>query len=769
MTTRRRNVAGAGLLVLAIAGALRYGPLPDDLLEQATVRSTLVFDRHGELLYEARSGDGLRGDPVDAATLPPHVIAATLAAEDHRFRRHPGIDPVAVGRAAWANVRGGREGGSTITQQVARLLLDRQAGRQRGRGLGEKLKEARLAWRLEGHLSKDEILSLYLTLAPYGNQITGIRRASLSYFDIEPTQLTPAQAAYLAALPQQPSRFNPRAGTDRARERAHWILRRMADLGHLDGAALEAALGERMTLTSPRASFLAPHFVQMVLASDARDASRIVTTIDARLQRDVEGIVAAHREQLDAIGARHAAVVVLDNQGGEWLAWEGSGAYGSEDGGAINGPTVPRQPGSALKPFTYALAFDAGRDPSSVLPDVPTDFPTAEPGVAYRPQNYDGQYRGPLRARAALAGSGNVPAVALAADIGIPRLQRLLASAGVSTFTRSAAHYGLGLTLGNAETRLDELTAAYAGLARGGTRRSTTAVLELDGVRQPAPSNGDRFASYRSAWWVTDILADNDARAYIFGRGGVLEFPFPAAVKTGTSQAYHDNWVIGYTRDVTVGVWVGNFDRTPLIGSSGVAGAGPIFHAVMLAAVEHAGRDLYDRADILPRPEDVVERDICLVSGMAAGAACERRGREWVRPGTAERCTWHSKHDSRVVTTWPEPYRRWAAEAGEEVAPLPSRPPTATRARLDTGGGFRIVSPQRDAVFLIDPTLRREFQTLGLAVEGARGTVTWTIDDEPAGVTRATGRLDWPLAPGRHTATARDASGRTATTTFVVR
>lgn len=764
MTRRRRVIVAAGVTLLAIAGATRYWPLPAHLLERATVPSTLVFDRRGELLYEARTDDGLRGDPVDAASLPGHVVAATLAAEDHRFRRHPGLDPIAIARATWANVRGGREGGSTITQQVARLLLDREARRQRGRGAGEKLREALLAWRLEGRLSKDEILSLYLTLAPYGNQITGIRRASLAYFGIEPAQLTPAQAAYLAALPQQPSRFNPRAGTDTARPRAHWILRRMARLGHLDSETVGAALAERMTLAPQRAPFLAPHFVQMVLAGQTGHPSRIVTTIDGRLQGDVEGIVRAHRAQLDAIGARHAAVVALDNHRGEWLAWEGSGNYESEDGGAINGPTVPRQPGSALKPFTYALAFDAGRDPSSVLPDVPTDFPTAEAGVAYRPENYDGQYRGPLRARAALAGSGNVPAVALAADVGIPRLQRLLTSAGLTTFTRSASHYGLGLTLGNAETRLDELTAAYAGLARGGIRRSTTAVLEVDTRQGPQPAAGDRFASYRSAWWVTDILADAEARAYIFGRGGVLEFPFPVAVKTGTSQAYHDNWVIGFTRDVTVGVWVGNFDRTPLIGSSGVAGAGPIFHAVMLAAVEHAGRDLYDRTEILAKPDDVIERDICLLSGMEAGAACERRGREWVRPGASERCTWHRRQDSRVVTAWPETYRRWAVNAGEDVSVMP-----AQHSRAGATTGFRIVSPRAEAVYLIDPTLRREFQTLGLAVEGAKGRVTWTIDGVAAGASPATGQVDWPLTPGTHAASARDASGRVATVRFVVR
>ena len=761
MTRHRRIVLAAAALLLLAAAAARYWPLPGALIDRASAPSTLVFDRRGELLYEARNDDGLRGDPVGAGALPPHVVAATLAAEDHRFRRHPGLDPLAIARAVWANARGRSEGGSTITQQVARLLLDREAQAMRGRGLGAKAREALLAWRLEGRLTKDEILSLYLTLAPYGNQITGIRRASLAYFGIEPAQLTPAQAAYLAALPQQPSRFNPRAGAGRASDRAHWILRRMARLGQLDAAALEAALAERMTLAPVRAPFLAPHFVQMVLGARTAPAARIVTTLDARLQRDVEGIVAAHRPQLEEIGARHAAVVVLDNRSGEWLAWEGSGQYLAGDGGAINGPVSPRQPGSALKPFTYALAFDAGYDPASVLPDVPTDFPTADAGVSYRPQNYDGRYRGPMRARAALAGSGNVPAVALASELGVPRLQRLLSSAGFTTFDRSSSHYGLGLTLGNAEARLDELTAAYAGLARGGLRRATRGVREIDGVRVDPQRDGERFVSYRAAWWVTDILSDAEARAYIFGRGGVLEFPFAVAVKTGTSQAYRDNWVVGYTRDVTVGVWVGNFDRAPLIGSSGVAGAGPIFHAVMLAAAERAGRDINDPIAILDPPTDVERREICLVSGMPAGAACARRGQEWTAPGRRERCTWHQQG----ATAWPDRYRRWAAAEGFDVTHV-ARVERASSARR---AGFRIITPQADAVYLIDPTLRPEFQTLALATESARGQVSWTIDGAPAGSTSAAATLDWPLAPGRHVVTARDESGQSARVTFVVK
>ena len=759
MTRRRRiALAAAGVAAAALVTA-RYLPLPSGLIDRAAAPGTIVLARNGERLYAARNAGGFRGDPVDARALPAHVRDATLAAEDHRFRWHPGLDPLAVARSAWTNLRRGRtEGGSTLSQQVARLLLDRQAGRQRARGWGAKAREAALAWRLEGRLTKDEILSLYLTLAPYGNQIAGIRRASLEYFGIEPAQLTPAQAAYLAALPQQPSRFNPLVDVTRAQDRARRILRRMAKGGAIDSRALEASLAERITLAPPQTAFLAPHFVQMVLQARGAQASRIVTTINAALQRDIEGIVAAQRPRLAEIGARHAAVVVLDNRSGEWLAWEGSGDFHAADGGAINGPVRPRQPGSSLKPFTYALAFDNGYDPASLLPDIPTEFPTAEPGVTYRPANYDGRYRGPMLARAALAGSENVPAVALAADLGIPRLQRLLSRAGFSTFDRAASHYGLGLTLGNAEVRLDELVAAYAGLARGGVRQATTGIREIDGRAFTLDREATRFVSHRAAWWITDILSDPAARAYSFGRGGVLEFPFPVAVKTGTSQAYRDNWVVGYTRDVTVGVWVGNFDRTPLTGSSGVAGAGPIFQAAMLAAVEHAGRDLHDTTPILAEPDDIARQEICLTSGMLAGAACARRGHEWTAGGTRARCSWHARVDGDVVTSWPPEYQRWAASEGHDVARASRR-----------SGDLRIQAPADGATYWIDPTLRREFQSLALKADGATGVVTWSIDGRALGTTDALAALDWPLAPGTHTATARDERGRTATVRFLVK
>src|SRR5580704_13710031 len=429
---RRLKVAVSGLVLggAALGAWIRCGPLPPHLLDLDPRPSIVVFDRHGEPLYELRSGLGTRGGRLETGDVPPALAAATLAAEDTRFRWHIGIDPVAVVRAAWRDVGAGRivEGGSTITQQVAKLLLARQNGGRPAHGWLPKAREAAVALRLEHRLTKDQILALYLSVAPYGNQIEGASRAAEAYFGHGLSTITPAEAAFLAALPQEPSRYNPWRDPTRAHQRADRIVQTMANRGWLTTSDAMVARRERVSLARESAAAVAPHFVSHVLAEVAADRPRRVdTTLDAGLEREVTGIIAARRRALDDHHAENVAVAVLDNRTGEWLAWEGSGNYfDAAHGGTIDGVVTPRQPGSALKPFTYAAAFERGYDPASVLADVPSQFPTGEPGVLYSPRNYDGQYRGPLLARATLAGSENVPAIVLASEIGVPTIARFV-------------------------------------------------------------------------------------------------------------------------------------------------------------------------------------------------------------------------------------------------------------------------------------------------------------------------------------------------------
>lgn len=767
-------------LAICTAAWIRLGPLPDGLLDEPARPSTVVVDRHGVGLHEALSSSQTRVVPLTAAALPRPLVAATVAAEDRRFWQHPGVDAIAIARALRTNLVEGQivEGGSTMTQQVAKLLLNRRDP-SRVRGIVAKVHEAIVALRLEHRFSKAELLAMYLNVAPYGNQFVGVERASRGYFGVPAAMTTPAQAAFLAGLPQRPSEFNPYRHRESALRRQRSVIRRMEASGALTSDQAREALDERIAFGPREPSLTAPHFVAMVLeASGTPRPARIETTLDAGLQADVAGIIESQRPALRSHGAHNVAVVVLDNARGEWLAWEGSGDYfDSANGGTINGPMMPRQPGSALKPFTYALAFERGATPATVLADVPSSFPTAEPGIVYSPRNYDGRFRGPLLARHALAGSENVPAVALASELGVPSLLRFFGRAGLTTFDKTAAYYGLGVTLGNAEVRLSELVAAYAAFARGGEW------IEPSAVRRAAaePRRTLQVMSPRTAFWITDVLSDPEAREFVFGRGGSLELPFTVAVKTGTSQAYHDNWTIGYSRHVTVGVWVGNFDRTPLRNSSGVTGAGPIFNAVMLAAERHlTGTTTGSQDAIVPIPSGVVRRDICALSGQTANAWCPIRRREWVA-GDAPTipCAWHHLDDDGLHTFWPPQYQQWVRDNGldrsHEVhvttthVGTPSSRPTRVR-ETTSATPLTIVSPPADATYLVDPTLRREYQTLPLrAVATMSGPIEWSVSGTIVGSANATGGVDWPLAPGRHRIVARDVEGHTAAVVITVR
>jgi penicillin-binding protein 1C len=783
---------GRGLLATTIALVvwLRAGPLPPGLLDANDNPSTTVLDRNGEVLYESRSADGTRGVWLDGGAFPPNLVSATIAAEDRRFYRHIGVDPVAILRAAWRNLREGAivEGGSTISQQAAKLLLARaqgDSGAGRARGWSAKIREAVIAVRLEHRFTKPQILALYLNLAPYGNQIQGAERASRAYFGTTASMLTPAQAAFIAGLPQRPSRFNPFRNTAAALSRQRRVIDDMAALGLLSPGLAAEARAERLAFQHAGPAWAAAHFVEMVLAGykDARP-DRIHTTLDAALQRDVQGIIRSQRPTLDRHRARNVAVVVLKNETGEWLAWEGSGDYfDAAHGGAINGPLALRQPGSALKPFTYALAFEEGWSPASVLADVPSHFPTAEPGVVYSPRNYDGRFRGPLLVRRALAGSENVPAVAVAAEIGIPKLVRFLRSAGLTSFDKTPSHYGLGMTLGNAEVQLAELVGAYATFARGG--------VFVEPVAIPGDRRTDvRLISPRTAFWITDILSDAGAREYIFGRGGSLDFPFPVAAKTGTSEGYHDNWAIGYTREVTVGVWVGNFDRSPLTNSSGVTGAGPIFHGVMMAAQRRAAgaTGMMDTPLAVPTG-DVVRTPICALSGMRANESCPARVGEWLPAGASDLpCSWHHASDDGVIVVWPPEYRQWAHTDGrwsivDRRSVMVDRPASSVAThghpddrRLTTADrrspiGLYIQNPPEGATYLIDPTLRSSYQTLALRASADRtaGRIEWTVNGRTVGTSDSDKPLQWPLSPGTHRIVAADDRGRSAEATILVK
>ncbi len=751
------TAVATGVAAAVVSFWIAFGPVPRDLLSPDAHTSLSVTDRNGVILYETLSRHGERGEWLDASALPAGIANATVAAEDRRFYRHCGVDPFAVARAAWRNLRAARvvEGGSTISQQVAKLILDEREGRGT-RSLIRKARESVLAIRLERKTGKRELLALYLNLAPYGNRIRGAARASRTYFGVDPGELTDAQAAFLASLPQRPGAFNPLRDPGAAAGRQQEILRRMRNEGMLDEARFRTARNERLSFRSGSNPVVAQHFVEHVLGSlseSKQSQNQVIrTTLDASLQRAVAGIIAAQRPSLLRHGAHSVAVAVLDNATGEWLAWEGSGDYfGATFGGAIDGVTALRQPGSALKPFTYATAFEQGNSPATILPDIPSNFPTGDEGIVYTPRNYDGRFRGPLSARDALASSQNVPAVAMLSRVGPPALLRMLRQSGFDSLDHTAGYYGLGLTLGDAEVTLARLIGAYAAFARGGV---WIAPVMQTGVRTELRER--RIMSQRTAFWISDILSDDRAREYAFGEGSTLEFPFTVAVKTGTSQAYRDNWTVGFTRDVTVGVWVGNFDRSELRNSSGVTGAAPIFRAVMLEASKraHGSLPIGDDDAIVAAPSSVERVEVCALSGSRPSLSCPSRRTEWLPVDQApEFCSWH--HDG--WTDWPPEYRSWARSAGLLDPPPTRAGAVPLTARND--GRVRVTHPPDGATFLIDPTLRNEFQALRLRSTG-RGSVTWRVDRRVVGAVPSDRHLEWPLSPGRHEISATDGSGR---------
>lgn len=567
-------------LAVAIGWALAWFglpwlvPLPAALLADAPA-SPVLLDRHGAVIEHLTLPDFTRSAPVRLAEIPADLVACTVAVEDKRFFSHGGVDGLAIGRALVGRVtgRGPRSGASTITQQLIKV-----SSPPRPRTVATKLREALAARRLEMSWDKRRILEAYFDRLHYGSLRLGPAEATRWYFQKPMSDLSLAEAALLAGLPQAPTRFNPLVNPTGALARRDVVLRRLAATRGGDPVRIEAALREPLGLRPLRETRPAPWLV--VHADPASPPGPIRTTLDLALQREITGVVREETAKLKTANLRHAAVVVIENASGEILALVSSANWDDPRGGQINGALAPRSPGSALKPFTYLLAIGRlGFSPATIIADIPSPFRT--PQGLNLPENYDRTYRGPVTARTALACSLNVPALRVLNDLGGPEpLHGLLARLGVLDPAADAGEHGLGLTLGNAPVRLLDLTNAYAGLARGGLHLPPR--LFCGGESEmPQPA---RFATAAAVYQISHILADAAARAPAFAPGGPLELPFPCAVKTGTSSDFRDNWCVGYTPDFTVGVWAGNFENQPMKGISGVAGAAPIFNRGMRAA-----------------------------------------------------------------------------------------------------------------------------------------------------------------------------------------
>ena len=734
MTLRRVAAWAAGLSLL---GCLGLGiwialPLPAGLLSAPRAPTLRLLDRAGAPLRTTRTPDGSLQQWVPLAELDPGLLVAFVSIEDRRFYRHHGVDARALGRALLTNLKSGRvvSGASTIPMQLARLL------RPLPRSLPGKLVQALWALRLDAHLSKQSLLEQYLNRVPLGQGSIGVEEAAALYFGASARSLSVGQAALLAGLAGAPSTANPLVSPPRAAARRAMVLARMQQAGVVNAAEVRAARLEPVLLARVPQDFLAPHFTAALLSRlagrERQPSGDLRTSLDLPLQQAIEDEVRHTVTTMRTSGVRHAAAVVLDNRTGDILAWVGSPDFFAPGNGQVDMVSSPRQPGSALKPFLYGLAFDHGYTAASILPDIATVYQTST--GPYAPRDYDRRFRGPVRAREALASSFNVPAVELAYRLGPGDLLRTLHRAGFSSLDHDAEHYGLGLALGNGDVTLLELANGYRAIANAGTWRPIR-WLE-DAPLQPVEQ---RVMSPGAAALVLDILADPVARIPGFGPVTPLEFPFPAAAKTGTSRHFTDNWAAVTTAGFTVAVWVGNFDGRPMEGVSGITGAGPLVHRVaLLTAARHAPGALPTPAQLGAEPVAV-----CQLSGLLATPWCAS-ATEWFLPGTAPTRT-DDWQDAGSGLALPAEFADWSGSG--QLAAVSGAKSAARPAATDTVSlGFHITSPGSGDVFRFVPGVDPRYATIGLRAAGqpARARVSWSVD----GARLEGSRLR--LLPGRH-------------------
>ena len=775
----RRRVLVAAVVGLALV-AIRLWPHPP--LSAQVPESTAVYDADGRLLRLVLSRDDKYRLWLPLAQMPSQLIAAVQLQEDQWFRWHPGVNPLSLLRGAFATyvMRGPRQGGSTLTMQLARLLY-----RLNTRSPGGKLVQVARALQLELCYSKDALLEAYLNLAPYGGNIEGVGAASLIYFDKPVARLTLPETLVLAVLPQDPSRrLRSTLGTGdadastrvlgdslvaaRARLYQRWRMVHGGDDGQ--DALLRLPLSLRMPSALP---YAAPHAVDQLLLATRRVGAlptRLDTTLDLRLQRtlerQIEGFLQMQRER----GIDNAAALLLDSRDMAVKALVGSANYFDAGiAGQVNGTAAKRSPGSTLKPFVYALGIDQGvLHPRTVLRDVPSAF------GPFSPENFDGRFLGPVNATDALIRSRNIPAVQVAARLASPNLYGLLKAAGISRMA-SERHYGLALVLGGGEVTMQELARLYAMLANRGLMRPLR-------FRVDAPqAQGVRLLSDAASFMVMDMLRHNPRPDDgLLGQGAqVGSRGLPVYWKTGTSWAFRDAWAAGVFGPYVLVVWSGNFDGSGNPALIGAQAAAPLFFRIVDAIVAQ-DRQLAEPAWRLP--ENVKRVEICMASGDLPNADCPQRGDTWFIPGkspirlsTVHRALMIDSRSGAVACppydplhTHREVYEYWPSDLAQVFAQagMPRRKPPAAADCENTIAGDgdppRIDSPLRGVTYALRRSQpERNRIALSASVDAAVRSLYWFADDAYLGHSTPGATLFWQ-APhaGTHRLRAVDDRGR---------
>ncbi|WP_193197406.1 penicillin-binding protein 1C [Nostoc sp. MG11] len=699
----------------------------------APIRATDIVQNQLAMQFSDRNGlplgTLLTRDQEHTAVIPlkqvsPQFINAILAAEDGSFYQHGALDMKAIIRAIKEAIHAKRivSGASTITMQLARMLDPVP------RTLSGKMSEIWLSWRLVAGMNKDEILAAYINRLPMGGNIYGVEAAARIYFSIPASELNLAQSTLLAAIPNNPTYFNPYEHWERLKQRQKYVLNRMVQDGYITRLMARTSAEKVVFQSRQQGIIAAPHFLfwlasQLSETQTQKISSPIHTTINRPLQQFVEAQVQQVISSLAANNVHDAAALVINNHTGEVLAYVGSPDYFNEAKlGRNDGVQALRQPGSTLKPFVYELALEKNLiRPSTILADVPAHY--AIPGAKlYSPTDYTESFLGPVRVRVALANSLNVPAVRVLEKVGVQTFLERLHQLGFEHLNQTAEHYGLGLTLGSGEVSLWELARAYVTMSRLG--KATPLVTTFSD--SPLPLTDSPLPN-RTTWQlIIDMLSDRHARATAFGVDSVLNLPFPAAVKTGTSSNFRDTWTVGFTTDYTVATWVGNFNGEPMRKVSGVTGAAPLWNRIMLHLHEHQ-----EPADFQP-PKSLVKLPICATSGLRPIPECTSVVQEYFYPEDKQ------AYETQNNFNLPPEYDEWLAKQQQSSF---------------TSSKLRILSPHNGDLFLLYPgneaKQKLEFKLAGTTSQ----PVEWWLNGEK--LATSANSLFWYLRPGNWTLEAK--------------
>ena len=783
------------LIVLLGMGYWLLADLPavDGLAQTADIRpSVRIVDRQGRPLYDLIDGENGRNTILPLDTIPLPLQQATIATEDKSFYDNPGLDAWGIARALWLNLRGGEivSGGSTITQQVVRNLL--LSDEERGQiTLRRKLREAVLAWQVSQRYDKEMVLALYLNQMYYGGMAYGVEAAAQTYFGKSARQLTLAESALIAGLPQSPALYNPLVYPEAAKKRQTAVLDLLHKEGYITPDEHELAVREPLFYAAAPYPVHAPHFVMMVqseldglLTTEALyegGGVTVRTTLDLDWQTHAENIVQEQIERLNqplngGIGhyAHNASLVAMDPHSGEVKALVGNVDYFDEaHEGAINMALRPRQPGSALKPIVYAAGMDVERErpftPATVFYDVRSVFITHE-NDPYVPVNFSRDENGPVLLRQALGSSLNIPAVQALDMIEVETAMSLATKMGIGSLGEPD-EYDLSFALGGGPVRLFDLTRAYAAFANGGSRIEPITILEVTDVAgnslyEAVPRNPQQVLDERVAWLISDMLSDNEARLLSFGENSILQLDRTAAVKTGTTNDFHDNWTVGYTPDLVVGVWVGNANNEPMIGVTGVSGAGPIWHYFMRKVLNGVPDKPF------PQPEGLVQAEVCDLSGLLPTAVCPFRRQEWFIQGTEPRryddvyqrvyldketgllapeTTPAEQVVSQLTVTLLPVLHPWAR--AHDLVLLDDLLLTSEQERQTAAAPLRLISPDPNSTYRLSPAIPLTAQKLPIEAVTAANVQEMTVWVDGTAVATLTAphfQTWWTLEPGLH-------------------